>query len=47
MDMRRRRPLEEYKSSFWPLPGMMIIMMIIVVRASNYDYDDYGARQKL
>ena len=35
MDMRRSRPSYEYKSSLWPLPGMMVV---IVVRARNYNY---------
>ena len=45
-DMRRRRPYYDYKSSFWPLAGIMVIM-VIMVRARNYDYNYYGARQKL
>ena len=46
MGMRRNRPSYEYKSSFWPLPGMMVIIMIMV-RARNYKYNLCGARQKL
>ena len=36
MDMRRSRPFYKYKSYFWQLPGM--IMMVIMVRARNYNY---------
>ena len=39
------RPYEDYKMSFWPLAG--IRMMITIVRARNYNYDYYRARQKL
>ena len=39
MELRQRRPSYEYKSSFWPPAGIMIIMMVIVVRARNYDYN--------
>ena len=47
MDMRRRHPSNEYKSSFWPLPKIMIMMVIIIVRARNYNLNCYGARQRL
>ena len=37
MDLRQSRPSYEYKSSFWPPAGIM--MMVVVVRASNYNYN--------
>ena len=41
MDMWRNRPSYEYKSSFWPLLGIMIIIvMVIVARARNYNYNN-------
>ena len=46
MDLRQGRPSWDYKSSFWPLAGIMVIT-IIMVRARNYNYDYYGARQML
>ena len=40
MDMRRSCPSYEFKSSFWPLPGMMIIIvMVIVVLARSYSHN--------
>jgi hypothetical protein len=47
MDLRQRRQSFDYKSSFWPLAGMIIIMMVIVVRARNNNYIFCGARRKL
>ena len=38
MDLWQRRPSCDYKLSFWPLAGMMMVMMIIVVPAKNYNY---------
>ena len=37
MYMRRSRPYYEYKSSCWP--PAEIIMVVIVVRDRNYNYD--------
>ena len=46
--MRRNRPYYEYKSSFWPLAGIMVIMIIVVrVRSYNYNSNFCGVRQKL
>ena len=45
MDMRRNCQYYEYKSSFWPLPGI-IMVMVIVVCASNYNYNFCGANQE-
>ena len=36
MDLRQRRPSYDYIFSFWPLAGM-IMMMIIMVRARNHN----------
>jgi hypothetical protein len=38
MDLRQRRPSYDYKSSFWPLAGIMV-MMIIMVCARNYNFN--------
>ena len=47
VDMRRRRPSYEYKSFFWPLPEIMVMIMMIVVRARNDTYNCCDAREKL
>ena len=53
MELRQRRQSYDYRSSFWPLAGMMVMMVIIMVRARNYNYnynynyDYYGAELKL
>ena len=44
MDLWQRRPSDDYKSSFWPLAGMMIVMMIIVARDKNYNYNHCRAK---
>ena len=35
IDLRQRRPSYNYKSSFWPPAGIIMMMIIIVVRAKN------------
>ena len=37
MDSKRNRPYHDYEQSFWPLPGIMMLM-VIVVRARVYKY---------
>ena len=43
MDLGQRRPSYDHKSSFWPLAGM-IMMVMTVVRARNYNNNYCGAR---
>ena len=45
-NLRQRRPSYGYKSSFWPLAGITMVV-IIMVRDRNCNYNYYGARQKL
>ena len=43
MDMRQRRPSYDYKSSFWPLAGIIIMVMVIVGRNPEvYDICQYA-----
>ena len=42
MDLRQRRPSYDCKSSFWPLAGIMVV--ILMVRAKIYSYNYYGAK---
>ena len=49
MDLRQNRPSYNYKSSFWPLAGMMAMMIIVasiseVFIAARRDYYDDGGR---
>ena len=37
MDLRQSRPSYEYKSSFWPPAGIIMVMVMNVAR--NYDYN--------
>ena len=43
MVLRQRRPSYDYNSSFWQLAGL-IMMIIIMMRARNYNYDYCGAK---
>ena len=46
MDLRQSRPSYDYKSSFWPLTGMMAMMIIVAsisegfIAARRDYYDD-------
>ena len=43
MDLKQRLPPYDYKSSFWPPAGIMM-MCIIVVRAREYNDKHCGAK---
>ena len=40
-DLRQRRPSYGFKSSFWPLAGMMVVVIVVRSRTYNYNYCDY------
>ena len=42
MELRQRRPSYDYKSYFWPLAGIMVV--ILMARAKIYSYNYYRVK---